>query len=100
MSREHVARYRLILDELVAERQQAGGKLSDDREWELIVRLDRAWHEMSEEEQEAFDREVACRLRSIYCLSQRWLRKRVELPRWGWILLSIVVGCSVGAMVQ
>lgn len=100
MSREHVTRYRLLFDELQAERKRAGGELTEERESDLVGKLDLVWRQMTVDEQDVFEREPARRLRTAYYLSKRWLQKRVELPRWAWIALSVIIGCTVGAAVQ
>lgn len=52
-------RYRELLNRLLLERELAGGALPDEDESDYVAQLDLYWWEMTPEEQERIERELA-----------------------------------------
>jgi hypothetical protein len=52
-------RYRQLLSQLLFEREAAGGELLEDEEFMFVERLDQLWRQLSTDEQDSIDRELA-----------------------------------------
>jgi hypothetical protein len=59
VSTDALTRYRTLLGQLLFEREAAGGELSEDEESRWVERLDGVWWQLSPEEQDLVDRELA-----------------------------------------